>query len=78
MGDVSIKMYDKFGGVLRIESTSNDISTFRVKRKVIVPFELPLPEPQAVNAHAASAAANKADTILFFIIYSSSNFNLLH
>ena len=34
MGDVSIKMYDKFGCVLRIESTSNDISAFRVKRKV--------------------------------------------
>ena len=33
MGDVSIKMYDKFGHVLRIESTCNDISTFRVKRK---------------------------------------------
>ena len=34
MGDVSIKMYDKFGHVLRIESTCNDIGTFRVKRKV--------------------------------------------
>jgi len=34
MGDVSIKMYDKFGYVLRIESTCNDIGTFRVKRKV--------------------------------------------
>ncbi len=34
MGDVSIKMYDKFGLVLRIESTCNDISAFRVKRKV--------------------------------------------
>lgn len=34
MGDVSIKMYDKFGRVLRIESTCNDISTFRVKREV--------------------------------------------
>ena len=34
MGDVSIKMYDKFGCVLRIESTCNDISTFRVKRIV--------------------------------------------
>ena len=34
MGDVSIKMYDKFGCVLRIESTCNDIRTFRVKRKV--------------------------------------------
>ena len=34
MGDVSIKMYDKFGCVLRIESTCNDISTFRVAREV--------------------------------------------
>ena len=34
MGDVSIKMYDKFGHVLRIESTCNNIGTFRVKRKV--------------------------------------------
>ena len=34
MGDVSIKMYDKFGHVLRIESICNDISTFRVKHKV--------------------------------------------
>ncbi len=34
MGDVSIKMYDKFGCVLRIESTCNDIGAFRVKRKV--------------------------------------------
>ena len=34
MGDVSIKMYDKFGCVLRIESTCNDIGTFRIKRKV--------------------------------------------
>ncbi len=34
MGDVSIKMYDKSGCVLRIESTCNDISTFRVKRDV--------------------------------------------
>lgn len=34
MGDVSIKMYDKFGRMLRIESTCNDISTFRVEREV--------------------------------------------
>ena len=34
MGDVSIKMYGKFGCVLRIERTCNDIGTFRVKRKV--------------------------------------------
>jgi len=34
IGDVSIKMYDKFGYILRIESTCNDIGTFRVKRKV--------------------------------------------
>lgn len=34
MGDVSIKMYDKFGCVLRIESTCNDVSSFRVMREV--------------------------------------------
>ena len=34
MGDVSIKMYDKFGRVLRIESTCNNTGAFRVKRKV--------------------------------------------
>ncbi len=34
MGDVSIKMYDKFGCVLRIESTCNDIGSFRVMREV--------------------------------------------
>ena len=34
MGDVSIKMYDKFGVVLRIESTCNNIGEFRVMREV--------------------------------------------
>ena len=34
MGDVSIKMYDKFGLILRIESTCNDVGAFRVKREV--------------------------------------------
>ena len=34
MGDVSIKMYDKHGIVLRIESTCNDVGSFRVMRKV--------------------------------------------
>lgn len=34
MGDVSIKMYDKFGCVLRIESTCNDVGSFRVMREV--------------------------------------------
>ncbi len=34
IGDISIIMYDKFGYVLRTESTCNDIGTFRVKRKV--------------------------------------------
>ncbi len=33
MGDVSIKMYDKFARVLRIESTCNDVGAFRVKRE---------------------------------------------
>ena len=31
---ITIKMYDKFGHVLRIESTCNDIGAFRVKRRV--------------------------------------------
>ena len=30
MGDVSIKMYDKHGLVLRIESTCNNVGEFRV------------------------------------------------
>lgn len=34
MGEVSIKMYDKFGSILRIESTCNDISQFKVEREV--------------------------------------------
>lgn len=34
MGPVSIKMYDKFGIVLRIETTVNDVSFFRHYRKV--------------------------------------------
>ena len=34
MGDVSIKMYDKFGLVLRIESTCNNVGAFRVNRDV--------------------------------------------
>jgi hypothetical protein len=33
-GSSSIKMYDKFGCVLRIETTSNDVSFFRHHRKV--------------------------------------------
>jgi len=34
MGPASIKMYDKFGQVLRIETTANDVSFFRHYRKV--------------------------------------------
>ena len=34
MGDVSIKMYDKFGIVLRIESTCNNVGEFRVLREI--------------------------------------------
>jgi len=34
MGPSSIKMYDKFGCVLRIETTSNDVRSFRHRRKV--------------------------------------------
>jgi hypothetical protein len=33
-GSSSIKMYDKFGSVLRIETTSNDVSFFKHYRKV--------------------------------------------
>jgi DNA-binding MarR family transcriptional regulator len=35
MGKVSIKMYDKFGHILRIETTTNDVSFFRHYREVI-------------------------------------------
>lgn len=34
MDEVSIKMYNKFDHVLRVESTYNEISTFRIKREV--------------------------------------------
>jgi hypothetical protein len=34
MGSVSIKMYDKFGLVLRIETTVNDVSQFKFYREV--------------------------------------------
>lgn len=34
MGAASIKMYDKFGMVLRIETTANDVSFFKHHRKV--------------------------------------------
>ena len=34
MGPVSIKMYDKFGLILRIETTVNDVSFFKHYRKV--------------------------------------------
>ncbi len=33
MGDVSVEMYDRFGRVLRIESTCNAISTFHMERE---------------------------------------------
>ena len=33
-GKASIKMYDKFGCVLRIETTTNDVSFFKHHRKV--------------------------------------------
>jgi DNA-binding MarR family transcriptional regulator len=35
MGSVSIKMYDKFGKILRIETTTNDISFFKHFREVV-------------------------------------------
>jgi len=34
MGSASIKVYDKFGRVLRVETTSNDVSFFKHHRKV--------------------------------------------
>ena len=34
MGPASIKMYDKFGRILRIETTTNDVSFFKHYRKV--------------------------------------------
>ena len=34
MGEVSVKIYDKFGFILRIEVTSNDVSKFKTYRKV--------------------------------------------
>lgn len=35
MGSASIKMYDKFGKILRIETTTNDISFFKHFREVV-------------------------------------------
>ena len=35
MGSVSIKMYDKFGLILRIETTVNDVSFFKQYRQVV-------------------------------------------
>ena len=34
LGKVSVKMYDKFGRVLRLETTTNDVSFFKHHRKV--------------------------------------------
>ena len=34
LGQVSVKMYDKFGRVLRLETTTNDVSFFKHHRKV--------------------------------------------
>jgi len=34
MGEISVKIYDKFGKILRIEVTSNDVSKLRVYREV--------------------------------------------
>jgi len=34
LGDTSVKIYDKFGSILRIEVTSNDVSAMRVFRPV--------------------------------------------
>jgi len=35
MGEISVKIYDKFGSVLRIEVTSNDVSKLQTFREVI-------------------------------------------
>lgn len=35
LGDTSVKIYDKFGSILRIEVTSNDVSEMRVFRPVL-------------------------------------------
>ena len=35
MGEISLKIYDKFGKVLRIEVTSNDVSQLRIHREVL-------------------------------------------
>lgn len=35
LGDASIKMYDKFGHILRIETTANDVSFFKHRREVV-------------------------------------------
>lgn len=34
MGEASIKMYDKFGSILRVETTTNDVTFFRHHRRV--------------------------------------------
>ena len=34
MGEISVKIYDKFGKILRIEITSNDVSQLKVFREV--------------------------------------------
>ena len=34
MGSASVKIYDKYGQVLRIETTTNDVSFFKHHRKV--------------------------------------------
>jgi hypothetical protein len=34
MGEVSVKVYDKFGKILRIEVTSNNVSAFKAMREV--------------------------------------------
>jgi hypothetical protein len=34
MGEISVKIYDKFGRVLRIEVTSNDVSQLKIFRDV--------------------------------------------
>ena len=48
-GSASIKMYDKFGQILRIETTTNDVSFFKHHRKVEHRDGLPTRELAAVK-----------------------------
>jgi len=56
----SIKMYDKYGCVLRIETTINDVSFFKHHRKSLPPRRRgapPLCSPPSISLRARSSAA---------------------